>query len=368
MIDARPCATVILDTYNQAHYIDEAVTSVLAQEQLPGPLEIIIVDDGSDDGTADRLRSYSDHAHVIRKANGGQASALNVGLSRASSDIIMLLDGDDFWHPGKARRVLDLFAQHPQASVVHHGFDFVGAGSAGAYQGKLPLPGGRLVDRAEALLQYRASPASALSFRCSRIAPLLPVPSALWFMADGYLAYLAPFCGDVVPTGDRLAVFRFHEDNLFSFGDASLSKQARKWVMARALHRHLGEWLASNGCDTSSSPVREYLRSHELFADELFFVLQSPGRLSWTRHNVMRISVERHYQPPGYVVFRGLIAVLGAALGYERSVTIQKLYLHSRLVTAARRRWMPTALDRAPAGSASDGTLRDARWADLQFR
>lgn len=354
MINTHPCATALIDTYNQAGYIDEAVTSVLAQEQLASPLEIVIVDDGSDDGTAERLRRYSDQAHVVRKVNGGQATSLNAGLALASTDIIMLLDGDDYWHPGKVRKVLDLFAQHPEASLVHHALDFVGPGSGGAYAGKLPFPEGNLIDRPDALLQYRGSPASGLSFRYSRIAPLLPVPSGLRFMADGYLAYLAPFCGEVVATSDRLGVFRFHQDNLFSFRETSRNKQARKWAMARALHRHLTEWLVSSGFDTTRSPVRQYLRGHELFADELSFALQSPGRLRWMSHHLARISVELPYQPRGYLVFRALTALLGAALGYKRAIRIQELYSTSRLLTAARRLWMPGAEDTLRARSATE--------------
>src|SRR5262249_4534400 len=54
--------------------------------------------------------------------NGGQASALNFGIERARGEIVAFLDGDDYWLPGKLRRIADEFAKHPEAGMVYHNF------------------------------------------------------------------------------------------------------------------------------------------------------------------------------------------------------------------------------------------------------
>jgi glycosyltransferase involved in cell wall biosynthesis len=348
--DAPPCATVIIDTYNQASYIDEAVASVLAQEKLPGPLEVIIVDDGSTDGTAERLIRYHNKANVIRKDNGGQASALNAGLAQSSSDIIMLLDGDDYWHPEKVAKVLDLFAQHSEASMVYHGIEqSSGIDWWGAVSREAVVD---IIDRPEALLQCLLPPTSALSFRKSHIARLLPIPSDLWFCADAYLGWLAPFCGHVVSSGDRLAVYRLHDNNLFLLSDHSWDKLTRRYYMLKAALRHVFEWLASSEFDTNSYPIREYLRRFELYVETLSFDLQSPGRLRWMRHKALHISLERQCESRRYVVFHALIAILAGALGYERTLRAWKLYSQSRLLLAARRLLAPSAQE------ASEGKYR----------
>lgn len=321
MTHTRPCATVIIDTYNQASYIDEAVTSVLTQARLPGPLEIIIIDDGSTDETPSRLGRYRDQAHIILKGNGGQASAFNVGLARSSSDTIMLLDGDDYWYPEKVSQVLAVFAQHPEASIVIH-----------ALEGQ-PHPSlhGKFIDAPEDLLQYRGYPTSALSLRYSLIARLLPVPWDLWFCADAYLAYLAPFCGEVVTIGEPLGVQRIHDDNLFEFVDGSVEKQVRRHQVAKAVDRQVSGWLVSNGFDTNSYPIRQYLRGLELYIDELSFAFRSPGRMRWMRHNALRALVERRHQPRGHVVLHTLTAILAGALGYRRTLRARDLYHRSHL-------------------------------------
>src|SRR5271169_1494414 len=72
--------TVVVDTYNYGHFIEEAVDSVLAQDFPPEQIEILVVDDGSADDTAVRVRKYGDRIQYFCKPNGGQASTLNFGI------------------------------------------------------------------------------------------------------------------------------------------------------------------------------------------------------------------------------------------------------------------------------------------------
>jgi glycosyltransferase involved in cell wall biosynthesis len=90
---APPSVTVILPTFNRAHLIAESIDSLLAQTW---PIEeIIVVDDGSTDHTDRVVAAYERQVRYLKKANGGKLSALNVGLTCASGDLIWIMDDDD---------------------------------------------------------------------------------------------------------------------------------------------------------------------------------------------------------------------------------------------------------------------------------
>jgi glycosyltransferase involved in cell wall biosynthesis len=97
-----PLVSVVVPTYNRAHLIGRAIASVLAQTYAP--VDIVIVDDGSTDGTRELIaRDYGKDRRVryFHKANGGPASARNVGFANSVGEYVALLDSDDTWCPWK---------------------------------------------------------------------------------------------------------------------------------------------------------------------------------------------------------------------------------------------------------------------------
>ncbi len=94
--------SVIIPAYNASKTIFATIESCLGQT-LP-PLEIIVVDDGSSDGTSEVAASISDAVKVFRKENGGPASARNFGARMARGKWLAMLDADDMWHPTKLER------------------------------------------------------------------------------------------------------------------------------------------------------------------------------------------------------------------------------------------------------------------------
>jgi glycosyltransferase involved in cell wall biosynthesis len=96
-----PTISVVIPTYNSAHFLREAIASVHAQE-WPA-LEIIVVDDGSTDETETVVKALSHSAEVrlLRQENAGAASARNMGIAAATGDWVAFLDVDDLWLPGK---------------------------------------------------------------------------------------------------------------------------------------------------------------------------------------------------------------------------------------------------------------------------
>ena len=114
--------SVLIDTFNHEKFIERAVDSVLGQRNIDHAcIEIIVVDDGSVDGTPRFLKRYGKWIHVHRKSNEGQASAFNEGIRLCQGEIIAFLDGDDWWHDDKLSRVIAAFEERPEACAVGHG-------------------------------------------------------------------------------------------------------------------------------------------------------------------------------------------------------------------------------------------------------
>lgn len=97
--------TALIPSYNRAHLISRAVSSVLNQT-LP-PYEIIVVDDGSTDNTREILASFGDSIRYIHQENAGSAVARHHGITAAQTDWIALLDSDDVWNPDHLERMSD---------------------------------------------------------------------------------------------------------------------------------------------------------------------------------------------------------------------------------------------------------------------
>jgi glycosyltransferase involved in cell wall biosynthesis len=105
MTDA-PLVSVVIPAYNAAWCVERAIDSVLAQGVRE--LELIVVDDGSTDGTAGALARYGDALRVIGKVNGGLSSARNAGIRAARGRYVAFLDADDRWLGNKLERQLAL--------------------------------------------------------------------------------------------------------------------------------------------------------------------------------------------------------------------------------------------------------------------
>ncbi len=94
-----PLVSVIIPTHNRWPWVGEAVQSVLGQDSCN--FELIVVDDGSTDRTAEELGKLSGDLHVIKQKRGGVAAARNRGVTLAHGQYIAFLDSDDYWLPGK---------------------------------------------------------------------------------------------------------------------------------------------------------------------------------------------------------------------------------------------------------------------------
>ena len=108
--------SVVIPVYNATPYLAEAITSVLGQTCPPD--EIIVVDDGSTDGSADIAHSFGTAVRCMAQDNHGQAAARNLGVTHSTGDVLAFLDADDLWLPDKLERQLTALAANPQLEAV----------------------------------------------------------------------------------------------------------------------------------------------------------------------------------------------------------------------------------------------------------
>jgi glycosyltransferase involved in cell wall biosynthesis len=113
--------SALVPTFNRSAFLKEALSSLLRQTRPPE--EIIVIDDGSIDDTAQVVASFAPAVRYLFKANGGKSSALNLGLEHASGELIYILDDDDIADDDAIERMSEVFRNDPECSFVYGEFD-----------------------------------------------------------------------------------------------------------------------------------------------------------------------------------------------------------------------------------------------------
>jgi glycosyltransferase involved in cell wall biosynthesis len=136
-----PSVSGIIAVRNGANYLAEAVESCLAQTL--GLSEILVVDDGSTDRTADIARGFGGRVRLVRQDWSGVGAALNNGISRASSEFIAFLDHDDIWLPEKTALQYARLREKPELEAVFcHTEQFISPELVETLRDKIRLPAG----------------------------------------------------------------------------------------------------------------------------------------------------------------------------------------------------------------------------------
>ena len=117
----QPALSIVIPTRDRAATIVNTVASALATRR--SDIEVIVVDDGSVDGTIARLADINDPRLTVRRvAPGGANRARNIGAALSVAPLIGFLDSDDLFAPGRVERLIAFFATHPQADCLVDGF------------------------------------------------------------------------------------------------------------------------------------------------------------------------------------------------------------------------------------------------------
>jgi glycosyltransferase involved in cell wall biosynthesis len=253
-----PRASILIDTYNHERFLEKAIESVLGQDALTADMEVLVVDDGSADGTRDIVRKFSPRVRYLRKSNGGQASAFNAGVPELHGDVCLFLDGDDWWLPGKLRKVLEAFDGNPDIVGVGHGIVEMHLDGRSRTVSRETPTRVSLRDRQAA---HEFVPArcylgtSRLSLRRDALEKILPAPEPLVFEADEWLWSIAVALGDVLVLGEPLTAYRIHGGNLYQSARVDLAALRRRQSVMAALLATLPPRLAELGVGRDSIEV-----------------------------------------------------------------------------------------------------------------
>ena len=338
----RPFVSVLIDTYNHKRFIEEAIVSVLEQDFPASEREIIVVDDGSTDGTPEIVHKFEPRLRLIRKPNGGQASAFNVGIPESKGEIVSFLDGDDWWARNKLTRVAQTMADDPSAGIVGHGIVSVQQDGReqveslrDGFQFKADtLEGARLLRRRGAFLGT-----SRMTIRADLLRRIGPVPEEIEIQADEYFFTLAAVLTGARILPDTLAYYRLHDANNFQLASYDLERLQRKQkslaALARSLSRRLGEFHVEQ--DVSHAVV-EFAQTS---ADQLRLMTAGgwPWETvdtEWRMYRLLHPDAQRSHR-----VFK-FATLLGAMLATPRMYyAVQRKLAQNGVYLRVRRRWLP---------------------------
>jgi glycosyltransferase involved in cell wall biosynthesis len=242
----EPLISIVITNYNYRRFLRAAIDSALSQTYQNA--EVIVVDDGSTDGSREVIASYGKRVVAVLKPNGGHGSAVNAGFAASHGEIVMFLDADDELFPSAAEQVAR--AWRPGVAKVQFQLESVDAG--GNPLGiRVPrfldfVPNGDLRDRIRRFGGYPSAGSSGNAYRRSALSALLPLDETDWFAAaEKPLVLLAPFFGDVVSLRMPLGYYRIHDSN-----DSRL-----KGRQLEALHRRLSAryFIPETLCKTAAS-------------------------------------------------------------------------------------------------------------------
>jgi glycosyltransferase involved in cell wall biosynthesis len=245
---AKPFVSVLIDTYNHERFIEEAVQSVLGQDFPSAEREILIVDDGSTDKTPEILRKFQAHARILRKPNGGQASAFNHAIPECRGEIVVFLDGDDWWAPNKLSSIVAAFAENPTVGLIGHSITQVLPDNV--RRTELVREGSRFrIDSVAGALLFRRRKSflgtSRMAYRAEVLQRIGRVPEALVFEADEFLFTLGALFSEVLLLRESLTFYRVQGQNLYQLSSANQAATRRKYdvivALVEALTRRFSE-------------------------------------------------------------------------------------------------------------------------------
>jgi glycosyltransferase involved in cell wall biosynthesis len=206
---SEPLVSALVAAYNAEPFIEQALRSALDQD-WPA-LEVIVVDDGSTDGTAAVVEAIGDpRIRLIRQANQGACGAVNTALAAARGELLALLDADDVWPAGKLRAQWAVLRERPEVGLVYGDMTVIDADGQvldeSFLAGERP-PQGRCVGE---LLESNDATASSLLFRRSVAAP---IPDGVPY-TDWWFAVHAAERSEIAYQPEPRTLYRFHGGNL----------------------------------------------------------------------------------------------------------------------------------------------------------
>ncbi|TAL22664.1 MAG: glycosyltransferase family 2 protein [Aquabacterium sp.] len=212
--------SIVINNYNYRPYVGRAIKSALGQ--IHRDTEVIVVDDGSTDGSPLLIRRFGSKVRLVEQPNGGQGSAYNTGFRLATGDVVIFLDADDWLYPDAASKVVG--AWRPGVSKVQFRLDMVDAdGVALGRQVPRHLHDEQALDLVRQFGAYGSPPGSGNAYSRAFLRSVLPMDERIWrTAADTVPILLAPAYGDVVSLPMPLGAYRLHRKPDAADQDGSL--------------------------------------------------------------------------------------------------------------------------------------------------
>lgn len=220
-MNSNQLVSIVINNYNYEDYLKYSIESALLQEDIP--VEVIVIDDGSSDGSKKVIDSYSDRIKPIFKENGGQASAFNRTNDAIKGDLVCFLDADDYFYPYKAKRVAEYFEKYPGIEWFFHDLQDVNQnGEKIEVEPRVVIESDdnhMWLDLKNDILQGGVLPylpaTSGLCFKRKLLKKVLPMPEIFRISADDFLRLSSVYCSPGVLSNEKLSTHRIHGKNLY---------------------------------------------------------------------------------------------------------------------------------------------------------
>ncbi len=242
-----PCVSIIINNYNYAEYVAEAIAS--AVNQTYANTEVIVVDDGSTDHSRDVIAKSEGDFVTVHKENEGQASAFNRGFERCQGDVVIFLDADDILKPTAAEFAIASLRESGAIKVHWHLEEIDAQGiPTGRRRPRKPLPAGNFLEKVLELgpCCFKQPPTSGNAWSREFLTEVMPIHQLEdKHGADGVLRRLAPIYGEIGIVNSPQAYYRVHNGN-FSGHDKGLALK----ILLKRFPVYLdvaGEHLAAKG-------------------------------------------------------------------------------------------------------------------------
>jgi Glycosyl transferase family 2 len=267
--DRLPMVTAMVATYNYERYLGRALDSVLAQDYPADRLEIVVIDDGSTDGTPELLERYRtafpDRVRVIRQLNAGNKAAANAAVAAARGDVLAMLDADDTWPQGKTRLQVQRLLDDPTLGLVYCDQEIIDSEDRVLRPSRfewLELSVQRGHDAFAQMMGPTGNIAvnSTIMFRRELADHLFPIPLRMRFQ-DWWIVSWASTLAGIDCVEDVKIGYRLHNDN----GTLGGTGSRRVWATCKAAESRR-QMLVHGGGDLLAE--QELLAAHRAWEDE----------------------------------------------------------------------------------------------------
>lgn len=246
--------SVIIKNYNYARFLPDAIRSAL--EQTYENVEVIVVDDGSSDGSREIIEAFGNRVRAIFQPNQGETTVINCGFAASHGDAVIFLDADDKLWPSVAEEIAAVWRS--ELAKVQYGLEIIDAAgeSVGVVEPLYPRAYSQEKLRRDfvATNTYSWPPSSGNAFSRSLLLQLLPLSTRQFsFAADGVLSTVAPLYGEVHTLAKPLGCYRIHGSNMWALDrfvpsrfDQYLAQRHKEIEFLRARAAERGIALSAN--------------------------------------------------------------------------------------------------------------------------